>query len=189
MTTKQKILGISCELGEFLIVVLAGMWLNISFEYIALTLLAYVIPRLTIGKGMHYKVQRLCFVWTVVVYMSMVVVAHAGIVLSILMAIFTALILSGHANIMDVAQFKPKGESNYKILMEYIKYKGTSDEFLKAEELLQKRVSPQEYLIFKRILIDGHTWEPIINEFGISPAIIQSALDKCYFFMIGRLNQ
>lgn len=106
--------------------------------------------------------------------------------LGVILIAFASVILSG------IFYWKPKGESNYKILLDYIKFNGITDEVIEAEILLKKRVSAQEYILYKRILIDGcgssAAWNGAELEFDVHREKIKQALDKCYCYMIGRLN-
>lgn len=183
LTKKQIVRGISCEIGEFLIVILAGMWMRIPLEFILLTLLAFVIPRLTIKRAMHYKAQRLCFVWTVVVYMSMVVIAHAGVVLSVFMAAFCALILSGHANIEDATQFawKPKGQAKYQKEFDYIKYNPMCPDLIAFESRLKAESDNLTLMCYKLIFKDGVSWERAANELKTETQRLTPVVDKIAF--------
>ena len=85
--------------------------------------------------------------------------------------------------------WKGKNESSiHQPLIDYLKYNAISDEYLKAEELLKSKVDTKTYLIYKRRFIDGYSYDMICEEFDVPNPRIKECLDKCYYFLIGRLN-
>jgi hypothetical protein len=84
--------------------------------------------------------------------------------------------------------WKPQNESVHQPLIDYLKYNTICDDYLKAEELLKQKVDTKTYLIYKRKFIDGYSYERISEEFDMSNPRIKECLDKCYYFLIGRLN-
>ena len=92
-------------------------------------------------------------------------------------------------NIRDFGLWKPKEkESVHQLLIDYLKYNAITDEYLEAERLLKKKVDTKTYLIYKRKFIDGQSYEKIAEEFNMSNPRIKECLDKCYYFLIGRLD-
>ena len=98
------------------------------------------------------------------------------------------LVLSGKADIKDMYMWKSQNESVHQPLIDYLKYNTICDDYLKAEELLKQKVDTKTYLIYKRKFIDGYSYERISEEFDMSNPRIKECLDKCYYFLIGRLN-
>jgi len=85
--------------------------------------------------------------------------------------------------------YKLKGEpSKYQKLFDYLKYRGLTDEYLEAKKLLKENVTPQEYIIYKRIFEDKDTWNKVEEELDLNRVEISKAINKCYFYIIGRLG-
>lgn len=180
------------NVGEFIIIIAIGIGLNVNIENVLLILLAFTLVRQCADQPMHYKAWQLCLVWSTAVFTSMYFVARADAILSVFMSALCALVVSGKFNYQDTFMWKAKGDSNYKILLDYIKFNGITDEVIDAEILLKQRVTPQEYMLYKRVLMDGggksSAWDSAEIEFDVHRQKIKEALDKCYCYMIGRLN-
>ena len=95
---------------------------------------------------------------------------------------------STKTDINDFTLWKPQNESIHQPLVEYLKFNALTDEYLMAERLLKKKVDTKTYMIYKRRFIDGYSYEKIAEEFDVSNPRIKECLDKCYYFLIGRLD-
>jgi hypothetical protein len=73
-----------------------------------------------LGGAMHYKDWYRCLIWSTLVFLSLFIVAHAGTILSIIMTIFCAYILTGKGNINDTFLWKGK-DTKYEDIVEFIK--------------------------------------------------------------------
>lgn len=137
---------------------------------------------------MCYVVSNLMFLLCMVVmkYSHNLMGTVQASILGIILIAFASIVLSG------IFYWKPKGDSNYKILIDYIKFNGITDEMIQAESLLKKRVTSREYILYKRVLVDGRgrssAWDECEIEFNVHRQKIKEALDKCYCYMIGRLD-
>lgn len=81
--------------------------------------------------------------------------------------------------------------SKYQSLIDFLKYESSTDkynDYLKVEEDLKTRVSTKTYLIYKRKFIDNKTFSEISDEFEIDNRNIVHELDKCYFYICGRIG-
>ena len=171
-------------------ILLIGMayLLKISVVNTLLIFLTFEISRVFIKMPKHYKDWKKCLCWTLTIFTSLFIVSRVDISVGIMSAIFTAYILSGKADIEDMYMWKPQNESVHQPLIDYLKFNAICDDYLKAEELLKQKVDSKTYLIYKRKFIDGYSYERISEEFDMSNPRIKECLDKCYYFLIGRLN-
>lgn len=171
-------------------ILLIGMayLLKISVVNTLLIFLTFEISRVFIKMPKHYKDWKKCLCWTLTIFTSLFIVARVDISVGIMSAIFTAYILSGKADIGDLYMWNSTKESVHQPLIDYLKYNAITDEYLEAEKLLKEKIDTKTYLIYKRKFIDGYSYEKICEEFDISNPRIKECLDKCYYFLIGRLN-
>ena len=188
MNKKMNLVSYLFNLFETLMLILIAYLLKVGVINTLLIFLTFQISRAFIKMPKHYKDWQRCLCWTLVIFGGLFVVSRVDITVGIMCSIFTAYILSGKADIRDMYMWKPQNESVHQPLIDYLKYNAICDDYLKAEELLKGKVDTKTYLIYKRKFIDGYSYERISEEFDMSNPRIKECLDKCYYFIIGRLN-
>lgn len=176
------------NLIETILLFLGSYLLKIGLINTLIIFLSFQISRFYFKLPKHYKAWQQCLIWTLVIFLCLFVIARVDITVGIMCSVFTAYILSGKADIGDMYMWKPQNESVHQPLIDYLKYNAICDDYLKAEELLKQKVNTKTYLIYKRKFIDGYSYERISEEFDMSNPRIKECLDKCYYFLIGRLN-
>ena len=188
MNKKMNLVSYLFNLFETLMLILIAYLLKVGIINTLLIFLTFQISRAFIKMPKHYKDWQRCLCWTLVIFGGLFVVSRVDISVGIMCSVFTAYILSGKADIGDMYMWKPQNESVHQPLIDYLKYNTICDDYLKAEELLKQKVDTKTYLIYKRKFIDGYSYERISEEFDMSNPRIKECLDKCYYFLIGRLN-
>ena len=173
---------------ETILLIIGAYLLKIGLINTCLVFLTFQISRAYFKLPKHYKSWKQCLIWTLLIFLTLFIVARVDILVGILTTVFTAYILSGKADLKDMYLWKPANESVHQPLIDYLKYNAICDDYLKAEELLKQKVDTKTYLIYKRRFIDGYSYERICEEFDVSSPRIKECLDKCYYFLIGRLN-
>lgn len=157
---------------------------------------------LAIGKAKHYATPLKCFLMQVALFSSLFISTYINIYVAVAFTIYAKFLFSSWADIddkepnpdskgciKDITFWKPKEVASvHQPLIDYLKFNALTDEYLEAEKLLKQKVDTKTYLIYKRKFIDGYSYEKIAEEFDMSNPRIKEALDKCYFFLIGRLN-
>lgn len=153
---------------------------------------------LKLGKAKHYSSPLKCFLMQVMFFASLFISTYINIYIAGLFTLYAKFLLSGWADIeieeneaswQDMTLWKPQSESSvHQPLIDYLKLNMLSDEYLEAEKLLKERVDTKTFLIYKRRFIDGYSYEKIAEEFDMPSPRIKECLDKCYFFLIGRLK-
>lgn len=176
------------NLVETLLLIGCAYLLKIGLVNTLLVFLTFQISRFYFKMPKHYKAWQQCLIWTLLIFVSLFVVARVDIIVGILNTIFSAYVLSGKADMKDIYLWKPKNKSVHQPLIDYLKYNAICDDYLRAEELLKQKVDSKTYLIYKRKFIDGYSYEKIAEEFDMPNPRIKECLDKCYYFLIGRLN-
>lgn len=161
-----------------------------------------------IGKAKHYKYWLDCMLLQIAVFSTFgLSFKYINIVMGIISVLWGVFLLSGWADIKVKRKDDIEPEVNdktkvqdttlwdntskYQPLIDFLKYESSTanyDDYLKAEEDLKYRVSTKTYLIYKRKFIDNKTFYEIGEEFSIDNRNIVHELDKCYFFIIGRLG-
>lgn len=182
-------------------VFLLGLFIDKSFKNTLIIVVIWTIC-LFMGEAKHYKSPLKCFLMQVLLFSSIFMSIYINIYVACVFTIYTKYLLSGHADIedteseiddkpsfIDLTLWKPKNaDSIYQPLIDYLKYNALTDEYLEAEKLLKEKVGTEMFLIYKRKFFDGFTYEKIINELNVTNPKIKEALDKCYYFLIGRLK-
>ena len=182
-------------------VFLLGLFINKSLKNTLIIIIVWSIS-LLMGEAKHYKSPLNCFLMQVLLFTSIFLSTYINIYVAVLFTIYTKFLLSAHADIpdeesevevkpsfKDLTLWKPQGEKSvHQPLIDYLNYNALTDEYLKAEELLKERVDAETFMIYKRRFIDGYSYEKIAEEFDIANPRIKECLDKCYFYLIGRLD-
>lgn len=166
---------------ETLMLILCAYLLELTIVEILLTFLTFEISRFYFKLPKHYKKWQQCLIWTLLIFTSLFVVARVDITVGILTTIFSAYILSGKADIKDIYMWKPKNESKYKKLEDYIKYKRLCDnrKLIEIEKELEND-DPELYMYYKRRFLENKTFNQIAEEFETETARIVEKLDKIY---------
>ena len=177
-----------------------GLFINKSLKN---TLIIIVIWSLCLkmGKAKHYSSPLKCFLMQLLLFSSIFLSTYINVYVAVIFTIYSKFLFSGWADIneeepteeekpsiRDFGFWKPTNESVHQPLIEYLKYNAITEEYLIAEKLLKEKVDTKTYLIYKRRFIDGYSYEQISQEFDIPNPRIKECLDKCYYFLVGRLN-
>jgi len=102
------------NVAEIIILFGIALSLGLCLRTIIIIMVSWTIVRNVIGVGLHYKAWYLCGIWTIAIFVSLFVVARLDFVLSLILTLFAALILSGRANLCDTFLFKPSGQTRYR---------------------------------------------------------------------------
>ena len=168
------------NLAESLVIILIGFWLNLSTKEILMILLLFSITRMRLGGAMHYKDWYKCLIWSTLVFLSLFVVAHTGMILSIIMTVFCAYILTGKGNINDTFLWKGNN-TKYSDIEEYIKFNSLSDELIQFEKKL-KDTDNLSFLIYKYRFKEKLTFAEISDKLnGLDNPRISEKLENIAF--------
>lgn len=169
------------NIAETVIIVLMGVLLKLSINYIVLVMLSFMITRGFFGKPLHFKTWYRCLVWSVLVMLSLFVLLKVDLVVSITFAIFAAFIMTGRSNIMDMYLWKNSNEpSKYQDIIEFVKYNELNDKLLEFEHKIKER-NNLEYLIYKYKFKDGKTFSEMSELLDMDNPRIVEHLDKLAF--------
>lgn len=181
-------------------VFLLGLFVSKSLKKTVIIIVVWSIS-LLMGKAKHYKSPLKCFLMQIAIFTSLFLSTYINIYIAVLFTVYAKYLLSGNADIdeeseidnkpsfKDLTLWKPSNEKSvHQPLIDYLKYNALTDEYLKAEELLKDKVDTETFLIYKKRFIDGYSYEKIADEFDIANPRIKECLDKCYYYLVGRLN-
>ena len=181
-------------------VFLLGLFISKSLINTFIIIIVWSLS-LIMGKAKHYSSPLKCFLMQVAMFTSLYLSTYINIYIAVIFTIYAKFLFSGHSdikdyeleedtkgNFKDFTLWKPQSESVHQPLIEYLKFNALTDKYIEAENLLKERVDTKTYLIYKRKFIDGYSYEKIAEEFNISNPRIKECLDKCYYFLIGKLN-
>lgn len=176
---KIKCFIIIFNLVEMLVVYLIGRLLNIPNEFIFILMLVFFIIRMTLGRPLHYKSPYRCFIMSMLVFLSLFVLFHVNLYVSILVTIFDAFILTGKANIDDMFMWSGKS-SKYQDIFDFIKYNPYNKKLLDFEKALSEQDN-LSYLIYKYRFKDRLTFEEISKKLDIDNPRISEIQDNIAF--------
>lgn len=176
---KLKILIILFNIVEMIVVYLTGKLLNLPNEIIFTIMLLFIIVRMTLGRPLHYKSPYKCFIMTLLVFLSMFVVFHVNLYVSILFTIFDAFLLTGKGNIDDMFMWCGK-TSKYQDIIEFVKYNAFNEKLIKFENALKEQDN-LSYLIYKYRFKDNLTFEQISERLDLDNPRISEIQDNVAF--------
>lgn len=169
---------------ETLLLIAFAYLLKIGTINTCIVFFTFQISRFHFKMPKHYKDWKKCLVWTLIIFVSLFIVARVDIIIGVLNTIFAAYILSGRANISEMYMWKPKEESKYKLLEDYIKYKRLCDnkKLMNIEKQLEDD-DPELYIYYRRRFLEKKTFKEISEEFEIDNPRIVEKLDKVYLII------
>lgn len=176
---KLKILIILFNIVEMIVVYLTGRLLNLPNEVIFTIMLLFIIVRMTLGRPLHYKSPYKCFIMTLLVFLSMFVVFHVNLYVSILFTIFDAFLLTGKGNIDDMFMWCGR-TSKYQDIIEFVKYNAFNEKLIKFENALKEQDN-LSYLIYKYRFKDNLTFEQISERLDLDNPRISEIQDNVAF--------
>ncbi len=175
---KKIITSLLFNIAETGLIFLIGKLLNLPINFILMIMLTFMISRACFGNAMHFKTWYRCLVWSLLIMLSLFLIVKVDLVISILFAIFGALIMTGKGNICDIYLWKSQGESKYNDIEEYVKYNYMSTELMDFEDNLKRR-DDLLYLIYKYRFKDHLTFAEISDKLeGMSTARIVEYLNQ-----------
>ena len=145
---RQFIGSLIFNIAETILIFLVGRLLDLPTNFIIIVILTFCITRGCLGKTLHFKTWYRCLVWSTLILLTLFMILKIDLKISILFAIFSAFIMTGKSNINDMYLWKPKNESKYSDIEEYIKYNMTNSSLIEFEENLKKK-DDLLYLIYK----------------------------------------
>ena len=205
---KEKLKRLLFDEPSNVFILIANVFINITWVFLlglfiskslVNTIIIIVVWSLSLimGKAKHYSSPLKCFLMQLAMFTSLFLSTYINIYTAVIFTIYAKFLFSGNSDIEtestktdinDFTLWKPQNESIHQPLVEYLKFNALTDEYLMAEKLLKKKVDTKTYMIYKRRFIDGYSYEKIAEEFDLSNPRIKECLDKCYYFLIGRLD-
>lgn len=175
---KRFIGSLIFNIAETILIFLVGKLLNLPTNFIIIVMLSFVTTRICLGKALHFKTWYRCLVWSCLILLSLFMILKIDFKISILFSIFSAFIMTGKSNINDMYLWKPKKESKYSDIDEYVKYNLTNSKLLEFEENL-KKADDRLYLIYKYKFKEDLSFSEISDKLnGMDTARIVEKLDQ-----------
>lgn len=113
--------------------------------------------------------------------LSLFLILKVDLILSILFAVYSAFIMTGRSNIVDMYLWKNSDEpSKYQDIINFIKYNELDDKLLEFERKIKER-NNLEYLIYKYKFKDGKTFSEMSELLDMDNPRIVEQLDKIAF--------
>ena len=113
--------------------------------------------------------------------LSLFVLLHVDLVVSITFAIFAAFIMTGRSNVNDMYLWKASDEpSKYQDIIEFVRYNELDTKLLEFEHKIKER-NNLEYLIYKYKFKDAKTFSEMSELLDMDNPRIVEQLDKIAF--------
>lgn len=144
--------------AETLVIILAGFLLKLKLEIIILILTTFAMIRISLGGAMHYKSPYKCAIWSLLVFLSLFVLTNVGWLVSIIMAIFCAFILTTKGDINDAFMWK-RNELNERVL-EWTRFNLDNELLIKYKNNL-KETDKRKYYIYVYYFEEHKSFETI----------------------------
>jgi len=145
---KQFIGSLIFNIAETILIFLVGRLLALPTNFIIIIMLTFITTRGCLGSALHFKTWYRCLVWSCLILLSLFMILKIDLKISILFSIFSAFIMTGKSNINDMYLWKPKNESKYGDIDEFLKYNLTNSKLIEFEENL-KKTDDLLYVIYK----------------------------------------
>lgn len=171
------------NIAEISIIFLAGKMIGLSLEVMLVIFGLFVTIRISLGGAMHYKSPYKCAVWSLLVFLSLFVLTNVGWLVSIIMSVFCAIILTTKGDINDGLMWKGKN-TKYNDIEEYIKYNSMETKLIEFEEKL-KNQDNLTFLIYKYRFRDKMTFSQISERLDLeNPRIVEKLEQIAFSFRI-----
>lgn len=169
------------NVAETLLIFLIGRLLDLPIGNIIVIMLAFIISRGLFGQVLHFKTWYRCLVWSLLIMFSLFTLFHVDLVVSIMFAIFSALMMTGKANIQDMYLWKNNCEpSKYQDIIDFVKYNELDNKLIEFETKIKAR-NNLEYLIYKYKFKDSKTFSEMSELLEMDTPRIVEQLDKIAF--------
>lgn len=151
---------------ETITIYMIGLALKISNNYIIALMIIFFLTRTVCGKfpkgkSKHYKKAYQCFIWSTLIFTSVYVITDLHIYITILLTIFTALIVTGIADINELYMWKGN-HSKYNALIDFLAVSPNNPIILEHEEYWRKNY-PMRYDIFILFFRERKSYEDIVE--------------------------
>ena len=176
---KYYLPSIIFNIAEVLVIFLAGKLLGLRLEIMLILFGIFVTIRISLGGALHYKSPYKCAVWSLLIFLSLFVLTNVGLLVSIIMAVFCAYVLTTKGNIQDGLMWKGK-ETKYADIDEYIKYNSMETKLIEYEEKLKKQDN-LTYLIYKYRFKDKMTFSQMSERLDLENPRIAEKLEQIAF--------
>ena len=162
MEKYKRIIGtIIFNIAETILILLMGILLKLPINYILITMLVFMISRGCFGKALHFKDWYRCLVWSALIMLSLFLIIHVDLTLSILFAIFSAFIMTGKSNINDMYLWSGN-KSKYNALIDFVAMSPNHKILLDHEEYWRVNY-PIRYEIFNLYFRERKTYQEIMT--------------------------
>ena len=143
--SKQIISMLIFNVAETILIFLIGKLLGLETNSIIIVMLCFMISRGVFGRALHFKTWYRCLIWSLLILLSLFLILKVDLIVAILFTVFTALIMTGRANINDMYLWG--GNKLNAAVYEWVKFNQDNKMLLEYEKKL-KETDKRKYYIF-----------------------------------------
>lgn len=156
---------------ELIFIIIIGLSMKVPVQQIIFLLIIFMVVRKNLNNPMHYKSPYLCLFWTTLIFISFYILTYVNPIIAMLGAGFSALIVTGNADVKDSFMFNNDDESKYREMKKFIE-KNTNKEIVREYEIIvknlnqkyKKRYKIDFYKVFILEFYERKTFKQIIEE-------------------------
>lgn len=172
---KKLIIMVLFNALEIYCIIMLGTYLNVPI-FVSVTLLAvFILSRFVFKMPKHYKKFYNCFIFSLSLYISLFLIFKAEFYLAVLLAVVSAYVLSGRADIDDMFLWR-KDIGKYDDVVEFIDANKDEAIVKEFEDLLEK-YDCMKYLVYKHRFLDKMSFSQIADKLDIPTQRITEELD------------
>lgn len=145
---------------ETAIIFFSGWWLLSSWEKALIIMLSFVMVKMILGRGLHYKSWVKCLFWSYAVLLVLFFVANVNFTISLLLSMFSAVILTNHCNINEVYQFgwQHRERKHWDVIL-YIRRNADSPVVKELDKLVEEHSDKGVAVVYKYIWLENQTYQ------------------------------
>lgn len=161
---KKWILSIGFNLFETICIFFIGYLIGVNIINELIILMLFAIPRFVFKGASHYKSPFKCFIVSMLLGTSFMLMFGVNPLLGYVSALFSGFLLTNKGNIANIYQWNKI--SKYQIIIDFIDQNPQNYTITKYEEYLLINY-PLRYEIYKLRFKDKLSFEKIMDELGI----------------------
>ena len=166
------------NISETILIFCIGLILRLPIPCVVIIMLIFLASRGFFGKALHFKTWYRCLTWSTLIMLSLFVSFKQDILMSYLFAVFSALIMTGKANLKDMYLWNNKCSiSKYEDIINFIKSNEDNNNLIEFENKIETR-DGVDYLIYKYKFKEGKTFKEMNELLDMENPRIVEHLDK-----------
>lgn len=169
------------NLIELAIIWYLGRFIQADKTLVTVVILVFEFARMTIGKALHYISWWKCAASGFMSILSLIALSVFDPIIAVMVSVFGAFILSGHANLKDITFFTPPGQSKYQDEMDFVTANPHNHALLEFESKLSKDKDQTAYLVYTSIFKRREPWRVPAEQLQVESYVLKPVVERVAF--------